>query len=59
MHIKQVVLLQSQALKECHTECRPECRPECHPEYHPECQPECHPDCQDQWNMVRSHTIIV
>ena len=55
MHIKQVVLLQSQALKECHTECCPECRPECHPEYHPEC----HPDCQDQWNMVRSHTIMV
>ena len=26
---------------------------------HPECHPECHPDCQDQWNMVRSHTVMI
>ena len=24
-----------------------------------ECHTECHLECQDQWNMVRSHTVMV
>ena len=30
------------------------CQAECHPEFHPEC----HLECKDQWDMVRSHTVM-